>query len=728
MPPTFHPVASAQLRAVLEEHGITIIDLLNTFIAESPNAGSVEGSVTTCILHGLLSCPVALVDVQEWACHTASNIYASQLVELLKKAAGLHFGGSKATALTLQEFNLDDLATLFRRDAPDLWRCYDQLLCADPGINRQHERRRQQRYKARNTARDAALAQFQPVDCDLSEEMDMDSDEDKDDINVQDDRAHQGRVLITTIRKVVITCIMLLSTNQRCNSFQCMIGIFLHSCNTPEDVIKTLARLGISVTPTTINDAVTSLSKESTHDLRRLGKTLTTGFAYDNVDIELKHTVPTLEKPHETLVHLTSGTLIPLDHGVTREDLDCSKELWESEDKLLGLHPEEDHPSQLLCQFSKFFKDLGKPEVVTEIPLVKSTQVPAQMMDISPSTPQGNGKALADLFKQANIGDPTENGASEATDVKNYIVLVHRDLLTSERIQSFQASRSVEKTQGQRSQFVIFLMGMFHLKMACADAIWRICIENKDTRKDPSSLIKFVGILRKKETAKIETKLGFRRMHEVIEHTATLKDFAKKKPTWEEIQDLSIELAKNFIANPDFHEMRQQNPGKRDEVKENSLLQQEYFLLYEELTYAMNEGDIGRLESCFMPWVFIFRGCRKHKHSPAKLATAFKALGIYMDEIRANEFVKGRKASYRIPDKKSEGRHLGLIKEAKGIRGEVLVGGVGTESTEEAHGNEMEGNGGEGDSGEEDSGEGRAEFGKELEAELEVEDDGDLDV
>lgn len=449
-----------------------------------------------------------------------------------------------------------------------------------------------------------------------------------------------------------------------------MMGIFLHSCNTSEDIIEVLARIGISISTTSINDAVTSLSKESSTALRRLGKTLTTSFAYDNVDIELKHTIPTLEKPHETLVHLTSGTLIPLDHGVVREDLNCSQELWEkspmnanrsaveplvSEDELLQLHPETlDHPSGLLQRgrfnawvfrrdlihhgppfFRRYLKDLGKPEVLEQIPVVKSVQVPARMMDISPSTPQGNGDALADLFRQANIGDPAEKGCGEVTDIKNYVVLVHGDLLTGERIQSFQASRRVEKTPWRRNQFIIYIMGLFHLKMACADAIWRICIFPKASRNDPTSLIKFVGILRKKETAKIETKPGFRRMHEVIEHVGvvsrlnswkvlaskhyrsslTLEEFAKKKPTWEEIEAMSIELAKEHVADSSFHEIRQRSNLERDQVNENMLLLQEYFLLYEELTYSMNEGDIGRLESSFMSWVYIFRGCGKHKYA-----------------------------------------------------------------------------------------------------------------
>lgn len=463
---------------------------------------------------------------------------------------------------------------------------------------------------------------------------------------------------------------MLQTTNQYCNALQSVMGIFLHSCNTPEDIIEVLARIGVSISTTSINDAVTSLSKESSTSLRRLGKTLTTSFAYDNVDIELKHTVPTLEKPHETLVHLTSGTLIPLDHGVTREDLNCAQELWEkstmnaerigveplvSEDELLRLYSESPgHDSGLLRQgrfnawvfrrdlvrhgpqfFRRYLKNLEKPEVVEPIPIVKSVQVPARMMDISPSTPQGNGDALADLFRQANVGDPTEKNCSEVTDVKNYMVLVHGDLLTGERIQSFQASRRIEKTPWRRNQQIIYIMGLFHLKMACADAIWRICIFPKAARHDPSSLIKFVSILRKKETAKIETKPGFRRMHEVIEHVGiilrlnswkvlaskryrshlTLEEFAAKKPTWEEIEAMSIELAKKYVANPSFHKTRKNCKQERDGVNENMLLLQDYFLRYEELSYAMNEGDIGHLESTFMSWVYIFRGCGKHKYA-----------------------------------------------------------------------------------------------------------------
>src|SRR6266478_5081112 len=79
-------------------------------------------------------------------------------------------------------------------------------------------------------------------------------------------------------------------------------------------------------------------------------------------------------------------------------------------------------------------------------------------------------------------------------------------------------SRSEERTPWWRLQFVVYVMGLFHLKMACADAIWQIFINPKEGREDENSLSKHVGQIRPKETGKIDTNPGFRRMHEVIQH------------------------------------------------------------------------------------------------------------------------------------------------------------------------------------------------------------------
>ncbi|KAG1905443.1 uncharacterized protein F5891DRAFT_943832, partial [Suillus fuscotomentosus] len=130
-------------------------------------------------------------------------------------------------------------------------------------------------------------------------------------------------------QKVVIVSLLKKSTNQKANSLSSILGIFLHSTHAPEKVIKTMVKMGLSISVDAIHDTVRSLSAESSHALQYLGQTLLAAYAYDNFDINLKSTVPTAEKSTNSLKHLTSGLLFPLQHGVTRDDLKCSYELWQ---------------------------------------------------------------------------------------------------------------------------------------------------------------------------------------------------------------------------------------------------------------------------------------------------------------------------------------------------------------------------------------------------------------
>ncbi|KAG2142785.1 uncharacterized protein EDB93DRAFT_1088794, partial [Suillus bovinus] len=53
----------------------------------------------------------------------------------------------------------------------------------------------------------------------------------------------------------------------------------------------------------------------------------------------------------------------------------------------------------------------------------------------------------------------------------------------------------------------------------------------------------------------------------------------------------------------------------RDKQYENNLLINNYFLLYKELSYAMNIGDIVRVETCIITWSLIFKATGKHKYA-----------------------------------------------------------------------------------------------------------------
>ena len=152
-----------------------------------------------------------------------------------------------------------------------------------------------------------------------------------------------------------------------------------------------------------------------------MGQTLNVSYTYDNFDVDFKTNQPTVEKSATTLTHMTSGTITYLDPGVSADDLKCSQELWNksplnpkiaAEDlppprtftDFIKLHPEEWDPKgstrrerfqawvfyRDLCKhgpsyFAQFHEQLGLPEFVDKIPVVKMRHAP-QWISVSPGT------------------------------------------------------------------------------------------------------------------------------------------------------------------------------------------------------------------------------------------------------------------------------------------------------------------------------------------------------
>ncbi|KAI0052951.1 hypothetical protein FA95DRAFT_1482269 [Auriscalpium vulgare] len=427
--------------------------------------------------------------------------------------------------------------------------------------------------------------------------------------------------------KVVIISIMMQSINQRCNALQSIMGIFLHSCNAPEKVVKTLAHMGLSVSLSSIHHAIHSLAMKASLDLQIVGKSRVASYAYDNFDIDFKTTLPTIEQSVDTLLHLTSGLIFRLAHGVKLEDLKCSEELWKK--SRFNDQAAQDPPKT--------------PEPVEKIPVTKLSHYPVRAMDINQSKVSGNIEAIEDLLAQGGVGDPDdEDEHYDVEDITPFVVLVHGDLGTLERVQSAQERRAIEDTPWRRLQSIVLVPGFFHLKMAAADAIWRIFISEKGTQDDPNSLRTLAGILRPKETGKIASKPGFRRTHEIILHVgtvlrldcwrleanrrdarcATLHDFAASEPTWDDILEMSYVLADKYVAGTesvDIFEIRARSSAIRDQQYENTLILHQYLLLYEELSYSMNAGDMGRIETVVPSWIWIFRATGKHKYASGML-------------------------------------------------------------------------------------------------------------
>ncbi|EGO04104.1 hypothetical protein SERLA73DRAFT_46371 [Serpula lacrymans var. lacrymans S7.3] len=283
--------------------------------------------------------------------------------------------------------------------------------------------------------------------------------------------------------------------------------------------------------------------------------------------------------------------------------------------------------------------------------------------------------------------------------MSEYVLFVHGDLLTKERIDAVRHSCRIERTPKDWFQYIVFLPGLFHYKMACADAIWRTYLQPADSQSDPNSLYEHIGMLRPKETGKLISKPGFRRMHNIVHHDLTgsmlncwqhkitkrnpqcssIELFATTKPTWEDIVDMSDAIVAKYIGtSPDLHKERSKPFHERDKVYGNQLLHNCDELMYVDLCHAMNSGDVGHVEASFLPWIHIFVTVGKHKYA-AQISKILCDL------------------CYQYPPDLSQLIHLNLLCNPKGVTGawcaidwlvernnlytKVIVSGLGSNCT-----------------------------------------------
>ncbi|KAM6501444.1 hypothetical protein JOM56_004458 [Amanita muscaria] len=656
---SFSPIFQA-----LEQCETTISDLIVAMLTEARfkknplTAGLLDRSGD--IIYALLNHKKVPRQAQICAGETLHSVYAAEIDNLVDVGSEWHFSAIRAVPQDVDDFHIEELAADIDMKAPMLSALLEVLLSA--------RKRSKCRSSSEAVSAPLASATSNPEDDEVLLEGQLRTPSSPDEQRAQ---KHKQKEKILSIKKAVVTSILMQSTNRKANNLQGIIGIFLYSCCTPERVVNALARIGISISMNAILLAIKSLSNEACRSLRALGQTLLAGYAYNNFDVNLKASVPVSENPFESLKHLTSGLLIPLEHGVNREDLRCSAELWAKsrfnpdnrdmppESKtyrdLLTLHPEPSesgssltrrerftkflllrdlctHSAQYFCQFLGY---LDSPEEVEAIPVIKTVIQPMFSMEANNSTTSGNLQAIDKLLEQGGIYDPDEieeASYSPDIDISDYVVLFHGDLGTGVRIKTAQEYRSIEETPYHRKQHVIFVPGLFHTKMAATDALHRILVKPELARKDKTNLMGDITVLRPKETGIMSSKPGFRRMHQVINHAGTsrrldcwrvlalrrnsthdtLEKLAESEPMFYELEEIAEQIVNEFCSIEDLSLERLKPESERDQVFENAQIINSYLALYEELSYAMNFGDIGRVETCLVTWIPLFKATGKH--------------------------------------------------------------------------------------------------------------------
>ncbi|KAI0681765.1 hypothetical protein BC835DRAFT_1311785 [Cytidiella melzeri] len=614
----------------------------------------------------------------------------SAAIENLSHDRNLQFNISHARPQQIQDFRMEDMAIGIWEQQPMLWSLIYCLVTGE--ISRGNE----EPLCATDLQEEA-------------EENDEPEDHEQNQMGRGDDndfpwRSRNGTraKVFKEIKTVTVVSQLLHACYSKCNTLQSAMGIFLHSCNAPEKVIKVLARMGISVSLTSIHRAIHSLNSECFSNIRKLGCTLLVSYAYDNFDVKFSTGIPTAEGPKDTLVHLTSGTLIRLEHGVTVDDLRCSNKLWQKNPNnphaanpihfspystfkfLYTLHSENDN---------RLRDTIDVPGAVDQIPVRKAHQVLLRAMDINQSTVLGNIDALLEMLAQASVdnADAISKVDEDMTDIEDVVQLIHGDLGTMERVLSAMDRRAIDLTPTARLQFVVFVFSLFHFKMAAADAIWRLLISPDTARKDPTSFMAFVGKLRPARTGKLTNNASFREQHELINHVGevlrldawrveaqrqgylTLEKWAEAKPSLETIEKSAERIVSQYIEGEgiNLYQMKNKSAAQRNKQHENTMRTHHYLLLYEELAYAMNKGDIGRVETLFQPWIQIFCAVGKHNYASRMLLFMHQLYHIYPEQaIRYNMLVNptGRDQHFCAVDWVVELLNL-FIKEIYGGKG-----------------------------------------------------------
>ncbi|KXN86443.1 hypothetical protein AN958_10099 [Leucoagaricus sp. SymC.cos] len=85
-----------------------------------------------------------------------------------------------------------------------------------------------------------------------------------------------------------------------------------------------------------------------------------------------------------------------------------------------------------------------------------------------------------------------------------------------------------------------------------------------------------------------------------IKKLYSFEEYVKTEPSWDKLKKLACKIVFKHVWSPK-HTLQCKKPQKKHNYQfKNMLILQQYLLLYEELFYAMDAGDISHLETCFL--------------------------------------------------------------------------------------------------------------------------------
>ena len=128
--------------------------------------------------------------------------------------------------------------------------------------------------------------------------------------------------------------------------------------------------------------------------------------------------------------------------------------------------------------FAEYMSQLSAPEAVDVLPVMQTIQFPASAINADEGQSNGNWQVLVNMLEQSGVLDAR---------LEEDVILVHGNLSMKEWIDSLWKMHTIEHSSKNCLDFVVFIPGLFHLKMAATDAFWHAQIQLREGRGIHSS-------------------------------------------------------------------------------------------------------------------------------------------------------------------------------------------------------------------------------------------------
>ncbi|KAF8335733.1 uncharacterized protein EI90DRAFT_3152773 [Cantharellus anzutake] len=552
--------------------------------------------------------------VRNWILTSAQAVYIKEIQALMEKGNGLHMNASKLHPAQLEVGKTSVLRPLFESKAPALWRLLQHLLVVE------------------SKGREGRRAKVVP-----SRSAGLGAGRDEDGCGDHVSAGHQSKgnnrernYALLQIKGVVILSIILHGCNEQCNALQVKNSFYLAASNASKSVRQWAAHAGLAVSPSSLDSLRMSLIRDQKELNKSLGSTRIVNLAYDNCDFKFGVGQPTDLKDC-TFESITTGLFFAPPKEVLPEHLEYAESIWDSHPNnpnapnvppmitFADVLPTTEatvrimahcrwHITSVLIEehFPELRSHLLDPPSTFQLSPQQMLYSTAEAVYAKASTIDGNIDAIMSLLQQSGI--------VEAGVFEKYIILVHGDLGTVEKVEGILRSRRIEESALERMHYLVAIPGLFHVRMACVDAMNRIHATGKDSRSDPNGLYKRLCLLFPNDLSKLNKAVPpFQMMNDGINYITQctildawtenvggdLQKFVESKPSLEVIQRRAEHIAKEYFETKDA-------------------------MYYRILVHAMNHGMVDVVVDILSFWIPIFQACGKHKYASYLLNFLFK--------------------------------------------------------------------------------------------------------